>query len=394
MYFYQSGGILRKPAAVPLDVFMGELAYFQMKEALQKFKKSDADDVPLQLPKNLLTKKIWLLFVYPESSPQAKIVALLSISIVAVSIFTFCAVTLPDLAYTSTDDLNATKSQENDNIYDSRIEPFFILDTACICWFVFELLIRSLSCPKAKAFFSDFMNIVDIVAIIPYILNLFFNKGASRSQPGQNSDDAYEESNRENITTVLKVARLVRVFKLSRHSSGLKVLGSTLKASVKELSLLIFFLLIGVVFFSSIIYFAEEFETSSQFKSIPDGFWWSIVTMCTVGYGDMVPVGPFGKLVGAACSLVGVLTLALPVPIIGSNFEFFYHARSSKKKKVEYIHVDNCPNRSRDYTERKGEKAIADEGASDPEFVDLKYVAKQNVRKRGHVKFQNDMELL
>jgi len=93
---------------------------------------------------------------------------------------------------------------------------------------------------------------------------------------------------------------------------------------MRELGLLIFFLFICVVLFSSAIYFAET-PGGSQFSSIPDAFWWAVVTMTTVGYGDMFPVSAWGKLVGSLCAIAGVLTIALPVPVIVSNFNYFYN---------------------------------------------------------------------
>jgi hypothetical protein len=134
------------------------------------------------------------------------------------------------------------------------------------------------------------------------------------------------------------------------------VLALTFLASWKELLLLMFFLFIIVIVFSSFMYFVEadysntpvtrtanqmscpptvnclstfdqnyvNAQAHNQFVSIPDSFWFAIITMTTVGYGDYVPRTTLGKVIGAACAITGVLTIALPVPIIVSNFTYFY----------------------------------------------------------------------
>ena len=105
---------------------------------------------------------------------------------------------------------------------------------------------------------------------------------------------------------------------------GLRILGMTIKTSMRELGMFFFFLLVAMVIFSSAAYYAEFGIEGTHFRSIPGGFWWAIVTMTTVGYGDMYPVGVMGKLVGTLCVIAGVLTIALPVPVVVANFNNFY----------------------------------------------------------------------
>jgi len=98
--------------------------------------------------------------------------------------------------------------------------------------------------------------------------------------------------------------------------------------------LLIFFLIIGIVISASLVYYAEriQYNPNNDFTSIPVGLWWAIVTMTTVGYGDMTPKTYLGMFVGSFCALTGVLTIALPVPVIVSNFTMFYSHTQARAK--------------------------------------------------------------
>lgn len=111
-----------------------------------------------------------------------------------------------------------------------------------------------------------------------------------------------------------------------------QVLVYAIKASIQELMMLFIFLLIGMLIFSTMIYYAERknaTEGGDMFPTIPMGFWWSIITMTTVGYGDVFPTTPVGYIVGTACSVSGVLLVALTIPVISNNFTLFYrHVQS------------------------------------------------------------------
>nr|XP_034189361.1 potassium voltage-gated channel protein Shaker isoform X1 [Osmia lignaria] len=354
LYYYQSGGRLRRPVNVPLDVFSEEIKFYELGElATNKFREDEGfiKEEEKPLPSHEFQRKVWLLFEYPESSQGARVVAIISVVVILLSIVIFCLETLPEFKHykvfnTTT---NGTKIEE-DEVPDIT-DPFFLIETICIIWFTFELSVRFLACPNKLNFFRDVMNIIDIIAIIPYFITLATVVAEEEETidlpkaPVSPQDKSTNQAMSLAILRVIRLVRVFRIFKLSRHSKGLQILGRTLKASMRELGLLIFFLFIGVVLFSSAVYFAEAGSENSFFKSIPDAFWWAVVTMTTVGYGDMTPVGVWGKIVGSLCAIAGVLTIALPVPVIVSNFNYFYHRETDQEEmqSQNFNHVTSCP---------------------------------------------------
>ncbi|XP_027488042.1 potassium voltage-gated channel subfamily A member 7-like [Corapipo altera] len=358
LYYYQSGGRLRRPPDVPLDVFLEELRFYQLgDEAEERLREAEGFSVeaPPALPRGGLRRRAWLLCEHPESSPAARAVALLSVLVILVSIVVFCLETLPQFRPGGDDgDGDAqvrpdggvggvvpTASSPSNATAPSAppphrlADPFFVVETVCICWFSLELLVRLVASPSKAAFFRSAMNLIDLAAIAPYFIALGTELAAQRGvgQPAMSLA----------VLRVIRLVRVFRVFKLSRHSTGLQILGQTLRASMRELGLLIFFLLIGVVLFSSAVYFAEAEDAATAFTSIPQAFWWAVVTMTTVGYGDMAPVTVGGKLVGSLCAIAGVLTISLPVPVIVSNFSYFYRRELRGEETGEVVPPAPCP---------------------------------------------------
>nr|XP_005569927.1 PREDICTED: potassium voltage-gated channel subfamily A member 5 [Macaca fascicularis]XP_011743834.1 potassium voltage-gated channel subfamily A member 5 [Macaca nemestrina] len=356
LYYYQSGGRLRRPVNVSLDVFADEIRFYQLgDEAMERFREDEGfiKEEEKPLPRNEFQRQVWLIFEYPESSGSARAIAIVSVLVILISIITFCLETLPEFRderellrhppaphqppapAPGTNGSGVMAPPSGPTVAPllprTLADPFFIVETTCVIWFTFELLVRFFACPSKAGFSRNIMNIIDVVAIFPYFITL--GTELAEQQPGggggsQNGQQAMSLA----ILRVIRLVRVFRIFKLSRHSKGLQILGKTLQASMRELGLLIFFLFIGVILFSSAVYFAEADNQGTHFSSIPDAFWWAVVTMTTVGYGDMRPVTVGGKIVGSLCAIAGVLTIALPVPVIVSNFNYFYHRETDHEE--------------------------------------------------------------
>ncbi|XP_016090645.1 potassium voltage-gated channel subfamily A member 1-like [Sinocyclocheilus grahami] len=332
LYFYQSGGRLKRPVNVPFDIFSEEVKFYELgEEAMFKFREDEGfvKEEEKPLPEDEFKRQIWLLFEYPESSSPARGIAVVSVLVIVISIVIFCLETLPEFRDDKEFLSPGKNSTQADNGFTPFNDPFFIVETVCIIWFSFEIIVRFFASPSKADFFKNVMNSIDIVSILPY----FITFGTDLAQQQDNGQQAMSFA----ILRIIRLVRVFRIFKLSRHSKGLQILGHTLRASMRELALLIFFLVIGVILFSSAVFFAEADEPSSQFTSIPDAFWWAVVTMTTVGYGDMKPITVGGKIVGSLCAIAGVLTIALPVPVIVSNFNYFYHRETDNEDQAPVV---------------------------------------------------------
>jgi len=257
-------------------------------------------------------RKMWDLFENSTSSRAASFVSIISSAMVIISTITLCVNTHPSVKIVNKDG----RTEDNPNL--------LILEIICIFWFTLEYMIRIWSCPNKKKFLSSVMNSIDLLAILPFYIGIIvenLNDGI---------DDRFTDVRR--FVQILRIFRIVRIFKVARHSTGLQVLGYTVRNSGSELGLLFMLLLMGMTLFSSLVYYAEEDVEGTKFESIIAAFWWAIITMTTVGYGDMYPVTTFGQIIGSMCCVSGILFIALPIPTIVSNFSAFYKDHLNKGK--------------------------------------------------------------
>jgi len=117
----------------------------------------------------------------------------------------------------------------------------------------------------------------------------------------------------------VRLFRLFRLFKMGRYSKAVFIFKKVLKEKKEELVLVIFVVLLLLIIFSSLMYFIEKEAQPEAFSSIPEAMWWGIITLTTVGYGDVYPITPLGKILGALIAFLGIGMFALPAGILGSG---------------------------------------------------------------------------
>jgi voltage-gated potassium channel len=223
--------------------------------------------------------------------PVATLVNLSIIILILINVVAFAAITVPSIA----------------NAYWTW---FVALEAVSVAVFSVEYGLRIWSCVELPfytgmapwrvrlEFASRPMQIVDLLAILPAALTLFFPVDFAG----------------------LLVLRLFRFLKIARYSTALHSLGRVLREERGALFGTLVVMVTLVLFSATGMYFIERDVQPDRFGTIPDAMWWSVVTLGTIGYGDAVPITPLGKMFGAVVIILGLGTFALPIAIIATGF--------------------------------------------------------------------------
>ena len=155
------------------------------------------------------------------------------------------------------------------------------------------------------------LSLIDLISILPFYLLLLFPKLS--------------------FVSIISILRLLRLIKISRYSESVRTLGAVLYAKKEELLATAFAVFILLIFASSLMYFVESSAQPQSFGSIPDAMWWGVVTLTTVGYGDIYPITPIGRFLGSTLAFLGIGIFALPAGIISSGFSEEVQRRKQEK---------------------------------------------------------------
>uniref|UniRef100_A0A1I8JJZ2 BTB domain-containing protein n=1 Tax=Macrostomum lignano TaxID=282301 RepID=A0A1I8JJZ2_9PLAT len=221
-------------------------------------------------------------------TPDLQALATVSVLFILASIIALVVETLPEarIPRPGAGAMNCSRLMVSDCLRYTQPRPaVHAVDITVTAYFALELAARLVFCPSKPEFFKSALNWIDLVAVATACVSF--------AVPPESAVIVHQ---------ILKVPRILRIFKLTRHFSGLKILVHTMKASSRELTLLGTVFAIFVILCGTAIFICEQFVESpvNEFRTIPIGFWWALVTMTTLGYGDMVPRTLPGYIVGAS----------------------------------------------------------------------------------------------
>jgi len=171
--------------------------------------------------------------------------------------------------------------------------------------FTIEYLVRIVVSKQRLSYIFSFFGLVDVLSILPTYIHFFFPE---------------LEAQHLAVIRILRLLRMFRIFKMARHVGEARVIVDALQNRRPKITVFLFGVMTLVVIMGTLLYLVEGSEDpSSSFSNIPTSIYWAIVTVTTVGYGDITPATPVGKCLSAFMMIVGYAIIAVPTGIVGAE---------------------------------------------------------------------------
>ena len=203
------------------------------------------------------------------------------------------------------------------SVHDSLGEVFYILEWAFTIIFTLEYILRIYTAKKPLKYIFSFYGIIDLLAILPSYLSIFFTG-----------------SHYLVVIRILRLLRVFRVLKLARFIGAADTLQTALSNSRAKIIVFLEVVLTIVIIIGSMMYLIEGPENG--FDSIPKSIYWAIVTLTTVGYGDIAPNTPLGQILASMLMITGYAIIAVPTGIITTEMSRI------NMKKAHHKSCSNC----------------------------------------------------
>lgn len=198
-------------------------------------------------------------------------------------------------------------------------QMFLWFEVVSIAIFTIEYLLRIWSCTSDKQYSSPLygrlrfaltpLALIDLLAIAPFYIPF--------ALPDLR------------VVRAMRLIRILRILKFGRYSEAFRLLGRVLHGKRQELAATFTILVALLIIAASLMYEAERLVQPDEFRSIPAAMWWAIVTLTTVGYGDVFPVTDTGRMLAAMIAVLGIGMVALPTGIIGAGFVETFQTRKA-----------------------------------------------------------------
>ncbi len=211
------------------------------------------------------------------------------------------------------------------SIHDPHAAFFRIFDLVSVIIFTIEYLLRVWSSNHDPRYSHSLHGrirymlstdaLIDLLAILPFYVHFFVGFDLR-------------------ILRIFRLLRFLRLFRLTAYMRSAQMVKNVFKTRANELKLSLVLILFFIMVASCLLYFAEHLAQPKVFSSIPATMWWAVVTATSVGYGDMVPITPIGKILSGLISLSGLAVFALPAGIITAGFLEEIRKRKSPQKHV------------------------------------------------------------
>jgi len=201
---------------------------------------------------------------------------------------------------------------------------FYGLEWVFTIFFTIEYITRLYTVHSPKKYATSFFGIVDLVSIIPTYLTFFFGDAIASLM----------------VFRAIRLLRVFRIFKLGNFLFEGQIIIKALKESRDKILVFMFFILVMVTIFGTVIYFVETSSTlgnKENFTSIPKSVYWAIVTLSTVGYGDIYPTSPLGQFLSSILMVLAYAVIAVPTGIVTAQF-----SKGQKKKKAKKLTTQVC----------------------------------------------------
>uniref|UniRef100_A0AC35TNB3 BTB domain-containing protein n=1 Tax=Rhabditophanes sp. KR3021 TaxID=114890 RepID=A0AC35TNB3_9BILA len=201
--------------------------------------------------------------------------------------------------------------------YEHFMDPeehwmLYWIEKICVIYFAFEYMLRLWVAPNRSAFIKKFINVIDVLTILPFIFEVMF------FVVGIDGDNIRKIRWAVLTVRLLRVMKVFRIVKLGRFSNGMTNFGQTLLDSKKQLEMILITLFTVILFFSTLIYFLEKDEPNTEYTSIPMASFYTFMSMTTTG--GTTPLTPAGKFISTLTIGSGIMVFALPITILVSNF--------------------------------------------------------------------------